>query len=62
MEEIILFLKSILKKNDTIVVGTSGGADSMCLLSILNSLKSSLKLNIICAHINHNLRKEIYRI
>ena len=58
MEETILFLKSILKDNDTIVVGTSGGADSMCLLSILNSLKSSLKLNIICAHINHNLRKE----
>ena len=58
MEETILFLKSLLKDNDTIIVGTSGGADSMCLLSILNDLRNELSLNIICAHVNHNLRKE----
>ena len=58
MEETILFLKSLLKNNDTVIVGTSGGADSMCLLSLLVNLKNEFNLNIICAHINHNLRSE----
>ena len=56
MNETIAYLKSILKDNDTIVIGLSGGPDSMCLLSILESLP--IKLNIVCAHINHNIRKE----
>ena len=56
MEETIVFLKSLLKNNDTVVVGLSGGADSMCLLNILTNL--GINLDIICAHINHNIRKE----
>lgn len=43
---------------DTIVVGVSGGADSMCLLHFLASIRNQLKLNLIVAHINHNLRGE----
>lgn len=39
-----------------IVVGVSGGADSMCLLHYLLSVKNRLSLEIIVAHINHNLR------
>lgn len=58
MKETFEFLKKLLKQNDTIVVGVSGGADSMCLLSILKSLKEEYNLNLICAHVNHNLRKE----
>ena len=42
-------------KQDTVVVATSGGPDSMCLL---NLLKQNTKLNIICAHVNHKLREE----
>ena len=42
-------------KQDTVVVATSGGPDSMC---ILNLLKQNTKLNIICAHVNHKLREE----
>ena len=56
MNETICYLKSILKENDTIVIGLSGGPDSMCLLDILKKLP--IKLNIICAHINHNIREE----
>ncbi len=56
MNETVAYLKSILKDNDTIVIGLSGGPDSMCLLSILENLP--IKLNIVCAHINHNIRKE----
>ena len=56
MEETIVYLKSLLKDNDTIVIGLSGGPDSMCLLNILLSLKKNI--NIVCAHINHNVREE----
>ena len=56
MEETIIYLKSILNDNDIVVIGLSGGADSMCLLDILNKIDINIK--IICAHINHNIRKE----
>lgn len=56
MEETIVYLKNLLKDNDTLVIGLSGGPDSMCLLNILLSLNK--KINIICAHINHNIREE----
>ncbi len=58
MKEVQIFLNNLLKENDTIVVATSGGPDSMCLLSILNNLKDKYKLQIICAHVNHGLRQE----
>lgn len=52
------YLEKKLKDNDKIVIGVSGGPDSMCLLHILLSLKKHKNLSIICAHINHNVRKE----
>lgn len=60
MEEVYKFIRNDigLKKGDTIVVGVSGGPDSMALLYILNKLKSEYNLKLICAHINHNVRKE----
>ena len=32
---------SLIEKNDKIVIGVSGGPDSMCLLDILNCLKKT---------------------
>lgn len=58
MKETIAYLKSLLKDNDTIVIGLSGGPDSMCLLDIIKSLNKNIK--IVCAHINHNIRKESF--
>ena len=58
MKETEKFLNNILKKGDVIVVGVSGGPDSMCLLHVLKSLQEKYCLNIICAHVNHGLRKE----
>ena len=55
MNEVIKNIKKEIKKGETIVVATSGGPDSMCLLNILISMN---RYNIICAHINHKLRKE----
>jgi len=43
---------------DLVVVGVSGGADSVALLHVLNSLSSRLKLKLHVAHLNHRLRGE----
>ena len=56
-------LKTIKKYNlinsgDKIVVGVSGGPDSICLLHLLNLLKNELNFEIVVAHINHMIRKE----
>ena len=56
MYEVNKFLKDYLKDNITVVCATSGGVDSMVLLSIL--LKYNVK--IVCAHVNHNLREESF--
>ena len=44
MKETIAYLKSLLKDGDTIVIGLSGGPDSMCLLDIIRSLNKSIKI------------------
>ena len=54
MKLVVDYLKSLLKKGDTIILGCSGGPDSMCLLSLL--MKENI--NIIVAHVNHHVRKE----
>lgn len=48
-------LRSYCNKKDTLIVATSGGADSVALLHML--FNSGYK-NIIVAHINHNIRRE----
>ncbi len=55
---VLNFLKEFLQKNDTIVIGVSGGSDSMCLLQLLIDLKEDYHLKLICAHVNHGKRKE----
>lgn len=49
---------SLINKNDRIVVGVSGGADSVCLLFLLHSLQKELKFSLHVAHLDHMLRKE----
>ncbi len=50
--------ENLLKNGDTLVVGVSGGADSLALLSVLHTLSSTLNLHLHIAHLNHQLRKE----
>ena len=49
---------NLIKEKDKIVVGVSGGPDSMCLLHVLIMLKNELKFDLVVAHINHMIRKE----
>ena len=46
----------LIEPGETIVVGVSGGVDSVVLLFILNRLSSELKTNLVVAHFNHCLR------
>ena len=48
----------LINKNDKIVLGVSGGPDSMSMLHVLNKLKNSMHFEIVVAHINHMIRKE----
>ncbi len=46
----------MINKGDRILAAVSGGADSVCMLHILNTLKKSMGFDIYCAHLNHCLR------
>lgn len=43
---------------ETIIVGFSGGADSVCLLHLLNSFKDEFSFTVNAVHINHGIRGE----
>ncbi|WP_130808077.1 tRNA lysidine(34) synthetase TilS [Senegalia massiliensis] len=47
---------NLIKKHDNIIVGVSGGPDSIFLLSILDKIKQKIKFNIVVCHINHGTR------
>ena len=53
---------NLIESGDRIVIGVSGGPDSMCLLNILKDIMEdkniNLSFNICVAHINHKIRKE----
>ncbi len=46
----------MIEKGDKILVAVSGGADSVCLLNVLCSIKKSFGFDVCCAHLNHGLR------
>lgn len=48
----------LINEGDKLLIGVSGGPDSICLLHVLNLLKQKLKIEISVAHINHMLREE----
>ncbi|RJQ24568.1 MAG: tRNA lysidine(34) synthetase TilS [Peptococcaceae bacterium] len=46
----------MVKQGDKVVVGVSGGADSVALLYILNRIRSELGISLHVAHLNHMMR------
>lgn len=59
---IINKVRETIKKNnlvnggDKIILGVSGGPDSICMLHILNYLKDEFNIKIYAAHLNHKIR------
>lgn len=52
---------NLIKKYDSIVIGVSGGPDSVVLLYLLNSIKKEFNLNLHIGHLDHMLRKDSYK-
>lgn len=48
--------RELIEDGSNIIVGFSGGPDSLCLLHVLCQIADSKNLNIFPVHINHNLR------
>lgn len=53
---------NLIENGDKIILGVSGGPDSISMLNILNNIRNDkklqLKFDIIVAHVNHNIRKD----
>lgn len=48
----------IFEPHDRVVVGVSGGADSVCLLFVLLEFRKRMPLSLNVVHVNHGIRKE----
>lgn len=59
IEDIVLkYIKrhNMLRTGDNILVGVSGGADSVCLLFVLLEIRKQIPFELFVLHINHQLR------
>ncbi len=59
-ERILAYIRSyhMVEEGDLVCVGLSGGADSLCLLAILQELSAELGIRLQAVHVNHGLRGE----
>jgi tRNA(Ile)-lysidine synthase len=46
----------LLPPEETVVIGVSGGPDSLCLLHVLNRLRGEYRIELHVAHLNHRIR------
>lgn len=53
-----IFEYSMFQPGQTVVVGVSGGADSMCLLHLLFECSADFGVTVEAAHLNHSIRGE----
>lgn len=59
MKDVVLetiFKHQMIEKGDRIVIGLSGGPDSVFLFEMLRQLKDQLEISLYIAHINHGVR------
>ena len=57
-KKILEFIRKyqMIRPGDSVCVGFSGGADSVCLLELLYELREELSIRLEAVHVNHNLR------
>lgn len=58
LDKIIRFIREthMLEPGDRVVAGVSGGADSICLLAILDQLRTVFPVSVRVIHVHHGLR------
>lgn len=56
--KVIAYMKQhhIIKQKEKIILGLSGGADSVCLFHILNACREKYQIEIFAVHVNHKIR------
>lgn len=47
---------NMIKPNDTVIAAVSGGADSVCLLVVLDELRQDLRFKLEAVHVEHGIR------
>ena len=52
---------NLIKEGDNLVLGLSGGADSVCLFHVLLSVKEKISFNLLAVHVNHSIRETAER-
>ena len=59
-EKVLNYIKEndLIEEGDTIIEGISGGADSVCLLLMLEELKQEIGFNTVAVHVHHGIRKK----
>ncbi len=50
--------EDMIRQGDTVLVGVSGGADSVCLIYVLEKLRKRLGINLLVLHVHHGIRGE----
>ena len=50
--------KKLFSFGDHVIIGLSGGADSVCLLLVLKRLQQIYNLSITAIHVHHGIRGE----
>ena len=60
LDKFILFIteEKLIQRNDRVLVGFSGGADSTALIQALWHLRSTMKFTLLATHVNYNMRDE----
>lgn len=58
--KVVAFIEktNMIQENDKVIVGISGGADSVCLLFVLLELQKRIPFTLTGVHVNHGIRKE----
>lgn len=62
IEKVLYTIKehNLIENGDKIVVGVSGGPDSICLINLLNDIinQGQMKFELVVCHINHMIRED----
>ena len=60
IEKVKRYIKqwNMLENDDRVIVGVSGGADSVCLLFVLSEIRKMIPFEMVVVHVNHGIRGE----